>query len=164
MTYLKESSGSILDEQITSTTNSVAQTVTVSRAVINGSQTQYTPDATATHVLYQCSFQWINAPDVNTHFYVSLMEKVNAGDAWSYIANRSWAISVVDSASACSFENIEVLLPTWSGSKYLALYVRSHLSSTECKLHQLKMDSSGFDVGNENFVTTFTTCTSLRSS
>ena len=164
MTYLKESSEAILDEQVTSTTNSAAQTVTVSRTVINGSQVQYTPDVNATHVLYQCSFQWINEPGVNTHFYVSLMEKVNEVDAWSYIANRSWGIAVIDSASACSFENVEVLLPTWSGSKYLALYVRSHLSSTECKLHQLKMDASGFNSGNENFVSTFTTCTSLRSS
>tara|TARA_Y100000385_G_C13065290_1_gene626382 strand:- start:703 stop:1197 length:495 start_codon:yes stop_codon:yes gene_type:complete len=164
MTYLNESYNPILDEKIVSTVNTAAQTVTVTRAIVNGSQIEYTPSGPSTHVLYQCSFQWINEPDDNTHFYVSLVEKNNIGDAWSYVANRSWGVAIVDSSAACSFENVEILLPTWSGSKYLALYIRAHLSSTEGKLHQLKMDSSGYDTGNENFVSTLTTCESLKSS
>ena len=164
MTYISdESTPPIIDESVVRTTHSSAQTVSTTRAVITGSEIQYTPDSTATHVLYQCSFQWANQPDVNTHFFISLMEKANAGDAWSYVANKSFAISVLDSAQACSFENIEILVPTWSGSKYLSLYIRSALSSTEGRLHQLKMDDGSFDSGSEGYVSTSVSCTSLRS-
>ena len=164
MTYIyNEQSNSIIQESVLTTTNSSSQVISTTRQIINGSQIQYTPDASATHVLYQCSFQWTNQPDANTHFYISLVEKTNISDSWSYIANKSFAISINDSASACSFENIELLIPTWSGSKYLGLYIRSHLSSTEGRLHQLKMDDTNFNTGNENFINTFTTCTSIKS-
>ena len=164
MTFISdESTPPIIDESVTITTHSSAQTVSTTRAVITGSEIQYTPDSTATHVLYQCSFQWTNQPDTNTHFFISLMEKTNAGDAWSYVANKSFAISVIDSAQACSYENIEILIPTWSGSKYLSLYIRSALSTTEGRLHQLKMDDGTFDAGTEGYVNTSVSGTSLRS-
>ena len=164
MTYVSAPFSSILGEDVVSATNTSSQSVTVTRAVVAGSEIEYTPESSATHVLYQCAFQWVDQPDANTHFYLSLMEKTNANDAWSYVADRSWGVAIVDSSSACSFENVEILLPTWTGSKYLALYIRSHLSSTECQLMQLKMDSSGYDTGNENYVNTLTSCTSLKSS
>jgi len=153
----------LLDESTSTSTNTSAQTVSTTRAIIAGSEIQYTPDTNATHVLYQCAFQFANLPDVNTHFFISVVEKVNAGDPWSYITDRSFAISFLDSSQACGFENIEVLLDTWSGSKYLALYIRSSVSSTEGRLHQLKMDASGFNTGNENFVDTLVSATSLKS-
>ena len=164
MTYIyNEQSNSIIDESVLVTTNSSSQVISTTRQIINGSQIQYTPNASATHVLYQCSFQWTNQPDANTHFYISLVEKNSISDSWSYVANKSFAISINDSGNACSFENIELLIPTWSGAKYLGLYTRSYLSSTEGRLHQLKMDDTNFNTDNENFVNTFTTCTSIKS-
>lgn len=164
MTYISDdASPPIIHESAVSTTNSAAQTVTTTRAVVNGSEIQYTPDAQATHVLYQCSFQWKNEPDTDTHFYVSLVEKTNVGDAWSYVTDRSFAISIIDGAQACSYENIEILVPTWSGAKYLALYIRAALSSTEGSLHQLKMDDGSFNTGGESFTDTLVSATSLAS-
>mgnify|MGYP001194667660 CR=1 FL=1 len=163
MTFINNASSNILDETTLTTTHTSAQSVSTTRAIITGSDIQYTPTANSTHVLYQCAFQYISNPDADTHLFVSLVNKTNIGDAWSYVADKSFAISVVDSAQSCSFENIEILVPTWSGSKYLALYIRSALSSTETSLHQLKMDDSGYNTGNENFVDTLTSCSSLRS-
>ncbi len=160
MTYIPTP---IIDESVITTTHSSAQSVSTTRAVISGSEIQYTPDPSATHVLYQCSFQWTNQPDANTHFYLSLMEKTNAGDPWIYVTDKSFAISFLDSSNACSFENIEILIPTWSGSKYLSLYIRSALSTQEGRLHQLKMDDASFDAGTEGYVQTSVSCTSLRS-
>ena len=91
------------------------------------------------------------------------MQKTNAGDAWSYVANKSFAISFMDGSQACSYENNEILVPTRSGSRYLRLYIRSALSSTEGRLHQLKMDDGSFDSGNESYTNTFVSATSLRS-
>lgn len=161
MTYINDVP--MIDESVAVTTHTSAQSVSTTRAVVVGSEIQYTPDPSATHVLYQCSFQWSNQPDDNTHLYLSLMEKTNVNDPWSYVSNRSFAISCVDSSQACSFENIEILVSAWSGSKYLSLYVRSALSSTEGRLHQLKMDDGSFNAGTEGYVNTVVSCTSLRS-
>ena len=97
------------------------------------------------------------------NFSYHLCKKTNAGDAWSYVANKSFAISFMDGSQACSYENIEILVPTWSGSRYLSLYIRSALSSTEGRLHQLKMDDGSFASGNESYTNTFVSATSLRS-
>ena len=164
MTYISdEYSPAIIDESTITTTHSSAQGVSTTRAIITGSEIQYTPTSSSTHVLYQCTFQWTNRPDVNTHLYISLMEKSNVNDPWSYVTNKSFAISFLDSSQACSFENVEILIPTWSGSKYLGLYIRSSSSSTEGTLHQLKMGDSSFGTGSESYVSTFVSATSLRS-
>lgn len=154
----------ILEEKSVSTTISSAQSVSSTRAVLNGSEIQYEPHDDATHVLYRCSFQWINNPDVNTHMYLALMEKTNVGDPWSYIADRQWSTSALKSIEYCSYENIEILLPAWSGSKYLCIYVRTSTSSTECELNQLKLDGTSYDTGSEGYVDVHVSCTSLKGS
>lgn len=161
MTYIPKPP--FLDESSISTTHTSAQSVGVTRAVISGSEIEYTPDPEATHVLYEFAFQWANEPDANTHLYISLMEKATASDPWTYVTNKSFAIACMDSSNACSFENVEILLPAWSGSKYLSLYIRSALSTTEGRLHQLKMDDGSFNAGTEGYVNTFLQVTSLRS-
>lgn len=152
----------ILEEKSSRTSISSAQDVSSTRLVLNGSEIQYTPHDDATHVLYRCSFQWTNKPDADTHMYLSLMEKVNAGDAWAYIPDRKWSIAALKNIEYCSYETIEILLPAWVGSKYLCIYVRTSTSATECRLHQLKLDGSSYDTDTEGFVDVSVSCTSMK--
>jgi hypothetical protein len=152
----------IQEEKSVKTTISTAQSVSFTRAVLSGSEIQYEPKAGSTHVLFRCSFQWINEPDANSHIYLALMEKTLAGDPWAYVADRKWSISALKSIEYCSYETIEILLPAWSGSKFLAIYVRSSTSATECKLNQLKLDGTSYDTGSEGYVDVSVSCTSVK--
>ena len=78
----------ILEEKSVKTTIAAAQSASYTRAVLNGSEIEYEPHDDATHVLYRCSFQWINEPDANTHMYLALMDKTLAGDPWAYVTDR----------------------------------------------------------------------------
>lgn len=154
----------ILEEKSVKTTISAAQSASFTRAVLNGSEIEYEPHDDATHVLYRCSFQWINEPDANTHMYLALMEKTLAGDPWTYVTDRQWSASALKNIEYCSYETIEILLPTWTGSKFLSIYVRTSTSATECKLNQLKLDGTSYDTGSEGYVDVSVSCTSMRSS
>jgi hypothetical protein len=154
----------ILEEKSVKTTISAAQSASFTRAVLNGSEIEYEPHEDATHVLYRCSFQWINVPDNNTHIYLALMDKTLAGDPWAYVTDRQWSTSALKNIQYCSYETIEILLPTWSGSKFLSIYVRTSTSATECTLNQLKLDGTSYDTGSEGYVDVSVSCTSMRSS